>query len=253
MCPPKKKTEFNIWSDTIYNRTYDPVSLLFTGFEFLHLGAFVCKTTMMVFLASLHLSAWLIVAVTADRFLAVWIPLKASVYCTVIRARWVSLVLLCVAICYNLHIFWTIHLYHKPTSPSGKLSCSHYKSDVFMEKFFPYLKLTTYSILPFTMVLLLNISITYKLWHSRKFIQSRSESPLGGKGRSASQSQHKITIMLLVVSFIWLSLTAPFMLWSLVKDTSTDHITKVSYRSRYILGFLYIIQVSPSSNWIYHI
>ena len=196
---------------------------------------------MMVFLASLHLSAWLIVAVTADRFLAVWIPLKASVYCTVIRARYISLVLLCIAICYNLHIFWTIHLYHKPTpSPSGKLSCSHYKTDVFMEKFFPYLKLTTYSILPFAMVLFLNISITYKLWRSRTFIQSRSESPLGGggKGRSASQSQHKITIMLLVVSFIWLSLTAPFMLWSLVKDTSTDHITKVSYRT--ILGFLYV-------------
>ena len=202
--------------------------LYVSGYEFLHLGAIVCKTTMVIFLVCLHLSAWLIVAVTVDRFLAVWIPLKASVYCTVLRARYTSLTLLCIAIGYNLHIFWTIHLYQRK-GPGGSLSCSHYKSDVFMEKFFPYLKLTTYSILPFTVVLVLNISITYKLWQGRKSIGFRGESPLGGNSKSTSRSQHKITIMLLVVSFIWLTLTAPFMLWSLVKDTSADHVTKVRF------------------------
>ena len=180
---------------------------------------------MVIFLVCLHLSAWLIVAVTANRFLAVWVPLKASVYCTVLRARCTSLTLLCIAIGYNLHIFWTIHLY-QPKGSEGSFRCKHYVSDVFMEKFFPYLKLTTYSILPFTLVLILNISITYKLWYSRKSIEIRGESPWEGH-RSANRSQQKTTIMLLVVSFIWLILTAPFMLWYLVKDTSADHVTKV--------------------------
>ena len=89
---------------------------------------------MVIFLVCLHLSAWLIVAVTSDRFLAVWVPLKVSENSTVFRARYITLILLCVAVGYNLHIFWTIHLYHK--MPGGHLSCSHYKSDIFMEKYF---------------------------------------------------------------------------------------------------------------------
>ena len=181
---------------------------------------------MVTFLVCLHLSAWLIVAVTVDRFLVVWIPLKATVYCTVYRAKCVSLVLLCFATGYNLHIFWTIHLYH--VTPGGKLSCSHNKSDTFMEEYFPYIKLSTYSILPFTVVLVLNAAITCKLWHSGRSIIQKTESPLRRcESKSKRSSQHKITIMLLVVSFIWLCLTAPFMLWSLVKDTSSDAVTKV--------------------------
>ena len=209
---------------TFYKLMYCILSLRL-GYEFLHLDTIVCKTTMVTFLVSLHISAWLIVAVTCDRFLAVWVPLKVSVYCTVLRARYLSLILLCVAIGYNLHVFWTIHLYQK--LPEGTLSCSHYKTDIFMENYFPYLKLTTYSILPFTMVLFLNISITYKLRQSKKSIRIRTNSPLSGNQKSSNHAQHKITIMLLVVSFIWLSLTAPFMLWSLVKDTSSDPVTKV--------------------------
>ena len=180
---------------------------------------------MVIFLVCLHLSAWLIVAVTSDRFLAVWVPLKVSENSTVFRARYITLILLCVAVGYNLHIFWTIHLYHK--MPGGHLSCSHYKSDIFMEKYFPYLKLTTYSILPFTMVLFLNILITYKLWQNKKSIKIRRDSPSSSNQKSTNHPQHKITIMLLVVSFIWLSLSAPFMLWSLVKNTSPDPVTKV--------------------------
>lgn len=190
---------------------------------------------MVTFLVSLHLAAWLVVAVTTDRFIAVWLPLKASRFCTVHRARYTSLTLLCVAVGYNLHIFWTIHLYHK--QPSGKFSCSHYTSDTFMEKYFPYIKLTSYSILPFTLVLLLNISITYKLWHSRKGIRLRNDSPSTrsnnkGCGGGGSHSQHKINVMLLAVSFIWLVLTAPFMMWSLVKDTGSDPGTKVRHTKR---------------------
>ena len=126
------------------------------GFEFLHLDSAICKTSMLLFLISLHMSAWLIVAVTTDRFLAVRYPLQASTYCTVQRAKYLSIILLLVATVYNMHVLWTIHLYHKP--PSGHLSCSHYQSDTFMEVFYPYIKLSTYSVLPFTIVLVLNTS-----------------------------------------------------------------------------------------------
>ena len=173
------------------------------------------------------MSAWLIVAVTTDRFLAVTYPLQASTYCTVQRAKYLSIILLLIATVYNMHVLWTIHLYHKP--PSGHLSCSHYQSDTFMEVYYPYIKLSTYSVLPFTIVLILNTSITFKLWNSRKALSEtipvKGSSPERNK---FTRSQHKTTVMLLVVSFMWLGLTAPFMLFSLVKDTSTNPATKVT-------------------------
>ena len=44
---------------------------LLTGFEMLHLNSFSCKTTMFLLLVSLHMSAWLIVVVTLDRWVLV--------------------------------------------------------------------------------------------------------------------------------------------------------------------------------------
>ena len=218
-CPVLKKTRTKCF--------YNFNCVVISGFELLHLNSIVCKTTMLIFLISLHMSAWLIVAVTTDRFLAVTYPLKASSYCTVQRARCLSLVLLFISTIYNLHILWTIHLYKKP--PSGHFSCSHYQSDTFMEVYYPYIKLTTYSALPFTIVLVLNTSITYKLWKSRKVLSGTVPLTVSGQERNRfTQNQHKITVMLLAVSFMWLGLTAPFMLFSLVKDTSTKPSTKVT-------------------------
>ena len=99
----------------------------------------------------------------------------------------------------------------------------------FMEVYYPYIKLSTYSVLPFTIVLVLNTSITYKLWKSRKTLSETVPSTiLGGPDRSkVTQNQQRITVMLLVVSFMWLGLTAPFMMFSLVKDSSTKPETKV--------------------------
>ena len=146
---------------------------------------------MLIFLISLHMSAWLIVAVTTDRFLAVTYPLQAPTYCTVQQAKYLSMILLLIATLYNVHVLWTIHLYQKP--PSWHLSCSHYQSDTFMEVYYPFIKLSTYSVLPFTIVLILNTSITFKLWSSRKVLSSQKRSKF-------TQSQRKITVMLLVVT-----------------------------------------------------
>lgn len=82
------------------------------GVEWLHASTASCRILMFTLLVALHLSAWLIVVVSADRFVAVWMPLRALTMCTPRRAR-----LLCVAVTFvvvvaNLHVFWKIHLIH---------------------------------------------------------------------------------------------------------------------------------------------
>ena len=85
---------------------------LTSGVEWLHASTAACRTIMFLLLVALHLSAWLIVVVSADRFVAVWMPLKAMTLCTPRRARIVCLVISSVIVVANIHVFWTIHLIH---------------------------------------------------------------------------------------------------------------------------------------------
>lgn len=51
----------------LYTSAFKTWIRILTGFEFLHLNEFTCRTTMFVLLVSQHMSAWLIVAVSFDR------------------------------------------------------------------------------------------------------------------------------------------------------------------------------------------
>lgn len=83
---------------------------LATGTEWLHASDLACRSLTFTLLASLHLSAWLIVLTTADRFVAVWFPLRAAVLCSQSRARLASLILLIATVAFDLHAFWTFEL-----------------------------------------------------------------------------------------------------------------------------------------------
>ncbi len=181
--------------------------------ELLHVSDVGCRIIMWIFLVSIHMSAWLVVAMTTDRFLVVWFPFKASIWCSSRRARIVTLVMTFVIMLYNLHVFWTLGL---RSYRGGKVTaCGPSMDDTFMENIFPVMKLISYSVLPFMIVLILNLAITIKLWTNRAAIRrAASDSEAGSSSRSA---QNRITIMLLTVSFMWLVLTGPFTLWSVLK------------------------------------
>ncbi len=178
--------------------------------ELLHVSDAGCKIIMCLFLVSLHLSAWLIVAMSTDRFLVVWFPFKAAYWCSGKRAKITTAILTLIIIAYNIHVFWTLGLVRH--SKTGRvLACGPSVDDYFMMKVFPILKLVSYSILPFCIVLVLNVLITFRLWKNRSSI-SRAD----GSNSSSRVSQNRITIMLLTVSFVWLLMTSPFTMWSLL-------------------------------------
>jgi len=83
---------------------------LTTGSEWLHASEVACRSLTFTLLAAQHLSAWLIVLTTADRFVAVWFPLKVNVFCSLKRARLASLILLIITLILDGHVFWTFEL-----------------------------------------------------------------------------------------------------------------------------------------------
>jgi len=57
-----------------------------TGFELMNVNDWSCRSVNFLVLFSQHMSAWIVVLVTIDRFVAVWFPLRASSWCNVTRA-----------------------------------------------------------------------------------------------------------------------------------------------------------------------
>jgi hypothetical protein len=65
---------------------------------------------MFTLVVSLHLSAWLVVLTTADRFVAVWFPLKTATFCSHDRARLATVLLLLAIALFDGHLLWTYKL-----------------------------------------------------------------------------------------------------------------------------------------------
>lgn len=227
---------------------------LIVGYELLHESDGVCKVVNFLNLFWLHLSAWLIVFVTVDRFVVVWFPFKASSVCTVTRSRVATTVLVIALIAYNSHFFWTYQLYVHPKY--GTPTCGPPESmRRFMFGEFEFLKLSTYSLIPFAIILVLNVAIITRL-HWRPFLlRGRSgdtTSTFSGASRTESATygrQAKVTYMLVAVSFAWLVLTLPnaiHMFISKLVNADTSHMFRaisflLMYTNHAINFYLYCI------------
>ena len=193
------------------------------GVEFLHVSPAACKTLMFLLVLALHMSAWLVVFVTSDRFVAVWFPLKAAIFCTTKRAAIVTVLCLVIMVIYNLQLFWTIHLQVFPEQNYTK--CGPYATDHFHNYTYNYLKFATYSLIPFGIVLIFNVGIVMKLKRDSPALRNAQSGGRHEWSRAAAQmeTQRRLTYMLLTVSFSWLVLTVPFTLFSLFPSTWFYH------------------------------
>lgn len=200
---------------------------MITDFELLHTSNAGCKCLMFFFLVSLHMSAWLVVAISADRFTAVWFPLRSLTICNVRRAQIVSVIGFIIISFYNAHVFWTMHLL---TRKPGRHYCSPLPSDTFMMDYYPWIKLTTYSCLPFVLVLVLNVCICIKIIPSFRHMSMKAGS--SGDSQAVHSTAHKdgkVTTMLVIVSLSWLVLTGPFTLWTFVVKQTNDPQEKANH------------------------
>lgn len=184
---------------------------LISGFELLHSSMHSCRLINFFILLSLHLSAWLIVLVTVDRFMVVWFPFKASSLCTVTRARLATVAMVMISVAYNCHVFWTYEL--SIDAMMHRAYCGPIKTYGFMAKPFECLKLTTYSLIPFLVIVVLNFAIITRLQWRPLLLQSRGSASAFSSESSSSAAacgkQAKVTYMLVIVSVAWLVLTLP--------------------------------------------
>ena len=198
----------------------------------MHVSNTACSLVTFLLNVVLNVAAWLIVLTTVDRFVAVWLPLHAAAVCRRRRACLAILVLIIVVVATSIHLFWTTGLHQS----SGRVLpyCGPSPDAHFMRRQFEYIKLTSYSLAPFAIILTLNIAIVVRLrcGKAANILLRGTSSNNGGLPQAAITS--KVTYMLLAVSATWLILSAPFTLQALLFSVLVD-VQNASSVARYRL------------------
>ena len=92
---------------------------LATGFELLHTSDCSCRLILYGFYSATHISAWIIVLVTAERLLVVHWPLKAGLTWLVRRPGLTVSILIFVILVININILYTAELAYYVISPQA--------------------------------------------------------------------------------------------------------------------------------------
>ena len=228
-----------------------------TGFELLHVSAVSCKIIMFILLLSMHMSAWLVVLVTFDRFVSVWFPFRAATICTARRARVITACLLLAVILYNVHIFWTIGIQQDGNKHKF---CKPDPDNPFMQQPFEYLKLATYCFVPFITVFVLNLCIIFKITRGSSVLRRTGsmvvnrkaiiqQCSLSGHGTALKNTrQQRVIYMLLTLSFSWLILTAPYAIVSVIITAAPNLMAKNSVILGKTISFL-LLYLNHSINF----
>ena len=209
-----------------------------TGYDIRNANVWTCKLVVCLNYVFSDFSVWIIVAVTSERYIAVCNPLRATVLCSIQRARCVGVVTFVLMCAVNAHVLWTVDITHIHLNTSEVTRCEpHRKYEYFMTIIWPWIDCIVYSFLPCVILTVLNILIIRQIIAARKCRTTLQNCKSGRNNllqkKLPTEGSIKLTFMLLVVSFTFMLTTLPngvsiivYLLWDF--DVSNDVFQSVS-------------------------
>ena len=172
----------------------------------------LCKLINFVHYWCFDFSAWILVAMTAERFIAVHWPLRCIDHTGKAKARKVIIGISIFLAIVNIPLLVVL------TVREGRcVSEPEYR--VFFKDVWPHIDATVYSFIPFTLLLLFNILIILEL---RK--ATAVQGDLQASIRHSNPSPHRrLTIMLLCISFAFLITSAPNVIYTIIRFKVYPH------------------------------
>ncbi len=156
-----------------------------------------CKMLTYFFIVFSLTSAFLIIATTVNRFLAVVYPLQVKSLVTMRNTRMTIAAIVIAVPCYAIpYIFETDMLISE--------LCSAFHDTNTLSRVYPWIAVVVGSVLPFVSLLAMNIAIITTL--------RRRNRALGGVAKTTTNKENyemQLTVMLMLVSFIFLLLSLP--------------------------------------------
>ncbi|CAH1800935.1 unnamed protein product [Owenia fusiformis] len=149
------------------------------------------------------LSAWMLVCVTIDRVIIVYLPLKAKSICTKNKTIIVICLVTLFTVGLNLHWIFSVgeRLY------MGELyTCANKEAfEDFIITYWPWIDAAFASFIPFTILVICNILIVVKLLKAG----IRRNKQMNASNSNMNDAVKSMTIMLVVISLLFICFTAP--------------------------------------------
>ena len=194
-------------------------------------------------------SAWIIVAVTLQRLLAVCMPLKAYLMNTVKSSAVGVFIILTISTSVSSHFFWT---YGSTSNIKNNVTIVKECDRIhpyFLFKVWPVVEMVVNTILPFLLLFVFNSIIIYQVRKRRQILDHPIRDNSRNRNRSAS-----VTIMVLTLSFSFLILTLPIRIHFAGRsywNPSNDPHTKQKLRLFYAIASM-IQGINHAANFIFY-
>jgi hypothetical protein len=213
------------------------------GYDFRDANNWSCAMHLFLVNYSIHLSSWLLVAVTLDRYISICFPVRARHSCTfsVVTAAVVS-------------IFVALFLLNSHNLVGNRITednlcTSKAEFDRFYSLIWPWINLSLSSLFPFIILLTCNLKILQKFRGCKRF---RQRVPSANDAEKTLVNKH-LSAMLLTVNFVFLGTTLPIALFLLVDgflwmQDSTPAMTHDVYNFIYSI-FALISYVNNAANF----
>ena len=173
----------------------------------------VCQVTIYLVYCSSFLSVWLVVCFTVERYIAICHPLKRPELCTTYRAKLVVASLTLASLIGYSPSLWTSGIEYMDTHIKICTPLRHYTH---INIALRYADTVVTLIIPFLLIVILNIKIAHRISYFYKRRQAMQPSAYYRRASSSQQdslysrAQINVTKMLLLLSSMFLLINLPF-------------------------------------------
>ncbi|XP_071097858.1 probable G-protein coupled receptor 139 [Haliotis cracherodii] len=180
-----------------------------TGFDLSFQANWLCKIMVMLGYFCSNISTWIVVAVTIERFLVVYYPLKVLGLYSVARARKIIGGLYAMFLSLNIHFLWTVGLIEEQDSYPRPVCGAVAGNEYLITVIWPWVDAATYCLLPFLIISIFNVLIISKVRRTAKQRAILQKVCLRRRKASSVHTYSCLTGMLLSVSFALLLCKLP--------------------------------------------
>lgn len=188
-------------------------------YDIRHHSEWSCRFQRFFVYVSLDTSAWILAAISIERFLAVCMPHKHKLLKSTSRAWKVVIGIIIFQVAFNSHVFFN---YGSQTVTKDNVTTTFacgYSSDAareYLTVYHSWISMAVYCFIPFCTMLILNIFIIAKMRLMQAALKSRCSAST--TSRRSQANTLSMTRMLLCVTFYFILVTTPAFIFAIFQE-----------------------------------
>ena len=184
-----------------------------------HISEAACKIHMWLVYSSLDFSAWILIAVTLERVISTWCPHSAKTKCNKKYAFILLIGMLFLCLGLNSHLlFGMVDKVSKDGKSVQKCATIDEDYSAFFNLTWPWIDLCAFCLIPFSVIVVGNACILFKVVKSRKKARPRVQPSIRSLHNNNQQNHHNhssMTAMLFTLNMVFLITTSPISIYNI--------------------------------------